>query len=81
MKLESFWNEVASTLKNLDSVVAVNVIADQNKRMEFEKLVSDTLPNHSVWCCEIPQIAQVSNRHCILFATPAGAPFMMLDNL
>lgn len=77
MKQESFWNDVASTLKNLDSVVAVNVIAHQNERIEFEKLVSDALPNHFVWCCEIPQIAQVSSRHCILFATPAREPFMI----
>ena len=54
---------------------AVNVIANPDtERVECKHLVADAMPWHDVWCCEVPSIAEVSNRHCIFFATPLLLP-------
>jgi len=74
MKKGSFWREAVVPSLNADAVVAVNVIANPDtERMEFKHLVAEAMPSHDVWCCEVPSVAEVSNRHCILFATPSSS--------
>jgi len=71
MRTQSFWMDVVGRTLTANAVVAVNVIAEtQIERMQFQQLVSEAMPHHHVWCCEVPDIANVSNRHCLLFATP-----------
>jgi precorrin-6B methylase 2 len=75
MREESFWGEVVLSRLEPDAIVAVNVIADQNERAELRRIVDKALESHDVWCCEVPEVACVSDRHCIMFATPASTEF------
>ena len=34
------------------------------------RIVDKALQSHDVWCSEAPASANVSDRHCIMFATP-----------
>ena len=70
MREESFWTGMVSPHLATNAVVAVNVIADQDERMELTRIVDKALQAHDVWCCDVPGIANVSDRHCIMFATP-----------
>lgn len=69
MKSGAFWNDVQSKIHS-DAVVAINIISDASERMEFQISVSDALPYHNVWRCKVPEVAEVSKRHSLLFATP-----------
>ena len=69
MKDASFWRDQVVPSLNDESVVAVNVIADHHERAELRHLVAEAMPSHHVWYCKVPSIAEVSSRHCILFAT------------
>ena len=66
---ESFWQEIALPRLSPDAIVAINVIADQKERIELKSNLEKVLQSHDVWCCEVPEIANVSDRHCIMFAT------------
>ena len=70
MRKESFWQEIVLPRLSHHSIVAINVIADQKERIELRSTVDKVLQSHEVWCCEVPAIANVSDRHCIMFATP-----------
>ena len=70
MREESFWREVALPRLSPRAIVAINVIADQKERIELRSILDRGLQTHDVWCCEVPEIANVSDRHCIMFATP-----------
>ena len=52
------------------AIVAINVIADQKERAELRSILDRELQTHDVWCCEVPEIANVSDRHCNMFVTP-----------
>ena len=70
MREESFWREVALPRLSPRAIVAINVIADQKERAELRSILDRELQTHDVWCCEVPEIANVSDHHCIMFATP-----------
>mmetsp|Transcript_29125 Transcript_29125/g.84658 ORF Transcript_29125/g.84658 Transcript_29125/m.84658 type:complete len:451 (+) Transcript_29125:132-1484(+) len=70
MQEETFWTGSVLPRLSSNAVVAINVIADQNERIELSRIVDKALQSHDVWCCEVPDIANVSDRHCIMFVTP-----------
>ena len=70
MREESFWTGAVAPHLASNAVVAVNVIANQDERFELTRIVDKALQAHDVWCCDVPGIANVSDRHCIMFATP-----------
>lgn len=79
MKEESFWNDAVVPSLSPNGVVAVNAIADQDERNKFIRMVNEVMESHHIWCCEVPSIAKVSNRHSIMFATPTAAEEGGLD--
>lgn len=70
MRDESFWTGTVLPHLASNAVVAVNVIANQDERIELSRIVDKALQYHDVWCCEVPDIANVSDRHCLMFVTP-----------
>ena len=60
-----------------NAVVAVNLIGDERERMSLQETVKlafrDARRPCEVWCCPVPAIANVSDRHSILFVTPTGS--------
>mmetsp|Transcript_7323 Transcript_7323/g.14543 ORF Transcript_7323/g.14543 Transcript_7323/m.14543 type:complete len:483 (-) Transcript_7323:895-2343(-) len=79
MKEESFWKDVVVPSLSPNGVVAVNVIADHDERNKFIRMVNEVMESHHIWCCEVPSIAKVSNRHSFMFATPSAAEEGGLD--
>ena len=70
MREESFWTGAVSPHLASNAVVAVNVIANQDERIDLTRIIDKALQGHDVWCCDVPGIANVSDRHCIMFVTP-----------
>jgi spermidine synthase len=70
MREETFWTDAVSPHLATNAVIAVNIISNQEERFELTRIVDKALQGHDVWCCEVPANANVSDRHCIMFATP-----------
>lgn len=71
MRQKSFWKNLVAPSLAPNAVVAVNMIDDE--RVAFQQTVQEGLSknnDYNVWYCEVPKVAEVSNRHAILFATP-----------
>jgi len=77
MRDESFWTGAVIPSLHQNAVVAVNLIGDERERMSLQETVKlafrDARRPCEVWCCPVPAIANVSDRHSILFVTPTGS--------
>ena len=70
MREESFWTGAVAPHLASNAVVAVNIIANEDDRFQLTRIIDRVLQGHDVWCCDVPDIANISDRHCIMFATP-----------
>ena len=55
--------------KGVITLIGATTENPNHERAELRHLVAEAMPSHHVWYCKVPSIAEVSSRHCILFAT------------
>ncbi|GMI32319.1 hypothetical protein TeGR_g1564 [Tetraparma gracilis] len=70
MREPSFWSSLVSPALHPSGVVAVNMIGEPGDQAAFQSTMSEGLPRHNVFSVKAPAIAEVSDRHRLLFAAP-----------
>jgi spermidine synthase len=70
MRTGEFWSGVARDALHDDAVVGVNFIGDFSEREEFVATLQLAFRSHKVVVCSVPKVANVSERHCLVFVVP-----------